>query len=374
MKVLTVVDPQIPLSKMHHVGATMLPYDLCQSLADESRIEMSLLVHNDLEVESLNGVGIVDLGEPKARYQQQVYKVLQGIVDDYDIIHIHISTPGFVKYLVEFPKSVQKKIIYTMHTWTNSLAVSYFYRDYFYKLVTDSEVNIVFLTHKQSDALLKSVGCTEFYNRSRIHYIKNAVNLDVDQIYEECQEDDIQRHTGRAIAVGRMVESKGIDKIVKACIETNQKLLLVSPSWRMTPKEQKYRDKVLELINSAPEGLITLSEGMDHHELMKEIYKSNFGILFSTFDVVSLFILECVSLMTPVLAYNAGSTAEVCDIFEDHGVIKFNNYKELVNLLKWSPVDDMTKTYCSLPCDCRYPVFVSNYMKLYNEVYRYSQD
>lgn len=364
MKVLTVTDPQVPLSKMHHVGATMLPYHLLINLArTHPEDNFDLLVYDDeVESESRNvinsgGIKIINLGEPKARYQQQVYKELTGLVDNYDIIHIHISTPGFVKYLVSFPREVQKKIIYTMHTWTDSLAVSYYYRDFYEKLARDSEINIVFLTQKQSNALLQSIDQSEFYHPERITYIYNAVPQVV--IPDVCKED-------YAIAVGRMVESKGIYKIVKSCIESNQKLLLVSPPWRATPKEQEYRDRVLDLIKNAPDGLITFSEGMSHEDLLRKICAASVGILFSTFDVFSLFVLECLSQETPILAYNAGSTSEVCSILKGSGVTSFDNYKQLVNYLSDKNYDKVDPR--RIPVDCLYEKFVRNYYEFYNKV------
>lgn len=358
IKILTVVDPQVPLSRLHYVGATMLPYDLCQSYGSE--IDSSLLVYDDIGVDTLpTGVRIVNLGEPKARYQQQVGRAIEQVADSYDIIHVNISTPGFVKYMVEYPESLQKKIVYTMHTWTNSLAVSYYYVDYFKKLVTDSKVNIVFLTEVQKTSLLKAVGATEFNNPERVHIIHNSVNMKV------TAPDHKESY---AVCVGRMVESKCIDKIVKSCIDADQHLLVVSPPWRATPKEEVYRNKVMDLIKSAPDHLIELYEGLPHDDLMNLISHAKFGILMSSFDVFSLFMLECLFNNTPVLAASWGSTAEVCDILKDAGVMSFKNDKELVRLLKSNAMDRVSVDISKIPQDCFYDKFVNNYENLFKSL------
>lgn len=359
MKILVVTDPKIPISKISYSGSTLLPYNLSKSLVSKyTGTIVDLLVYNDLDTCEVDGINIVDLGEPKARYQLQVYKKLMSIIDDYDIVHVHISTPGFVKYLVEMPEEYQRKIIYTMHTGTRTRAVGYYYYEYFNKLVTSSEINIAFITKRQAEDLLITTKNNEFYNPDRITYIYNSV-----PIIPTHKNDD----ENYAIAVGRMVESKNIDKIIKACIESNQKLLLVSPVSGPSNKDIEYQEYVFDLISNAPKNLIQYSEGMTNTEILGKISKASVGILFSDFEVFGLFILECLYQETPILVRDISSLQEVLNTYKDAGVTTFKSYNQLVSLL-------VNKTYHladinNIPENCTYSEFVDQYYNLYSKVY-----
>lgn len=359
MRILYVTDPNTPLSKVAGVGATLMPYELAKGIVKRG-VDVDWLVVNDSGNDNVDGINIIDLGYTGRLYQRKLYEKILSIIDKYDLVHLNVSTPGFVKYLNKFESKHQYKIVFTMHTWTNSLAVSYYYKDDYRKLIEDSNVTVVCITESQRDMLFKKAGATPTkLGMSRFSIINNAV----DEV-EECVPED--QREAYIVAVGRCVASKGIDKIITGCIKANQKLYLVSPYWR-EGEDSAYSDRIDELIESAPEGLIHREYSLPHDELMEVIAKAKAGVLYSTFDVFSMFLLECVMKHTKVYALRSGSTSEVVDMFSDSRVEGFDNYRQFINLLsKPCTVDEAPVDYW-----WKFDRMVQQYLSLYKSMSRF---
>lgn len=359
MRILYVTDPNTPLSKVAEVGATLMPYELAKGIVKRG-VDVDWLVVNDTGSDNVEGINIINLRYLGRLYQKKLYEKILSIIDDYDLVHVNVSTPGFVKYLNKFESKHQYKIVFTMHTWTNSLAVSYYYKDDYRKLIEDSNVTVVCITESQRDMLFKKAGATPTkLGMSRFSIINNAVDEVEECIPADQREDYI-------VAVGRCVASKGIDKIITGCINSNQKLYLVSP-YLHKGEDSVYSDGIDELIESAPEGLIHREHSLPHDELMKVIAKAKAGVLYSTFDVFSMFLLECVMKHTKVYALRSGSTAEVVDMFSDDRVEGFDNYKQFISLLsKPCSVDDTPVDYF-----WKFDRMVQQYLSLYEIMSRF---
>jgi glycosyltransferase involved in cell wall biosynthesis len=242
-------------------------------------------------------VRFIDFRVPKNKYLEtflhSLFSTVHSLFQGYDIIHFHNGGPGFFIPLMRLTKAkivlTYHNISYTQKKW-NSFAKT-FLRLSERISITNADF-VIFISEVVESIIVKK------YHINKYKLIYNGVNIPVISSNKEYIESlGLEKHK-YVLAVGRYLEEKGFDYLIRAFTKANikdYKLVLVGD----TDYPTNYSDK-LKLF--ALENNIILT-GFIKGEYLNQIYSNARLFIMPSFEEgLPIALLEAMSFKLDVLA------------------------------------------------------------------------
>lgn len=251
-------------------------------------------------------IRFIDFCVPKSKsletFLHAFLATVHALFQGYDIVHFHNTGPGF---FIPLLKIVQTKIVFTYHNvsytqkkWgkfaksflTLSEKISIIYSDF-----------VIFISDVIKTEMIKK------YNVKTYRVIANGVNVSEKSVDSDYIESLGLVKNKYIIGVGRFLEEKGFDYLIKAFRKTNlddYKLVLVGDN--DYPTEYSNRLK-----HFAKENDVILT-GFIKGENLKQIFSFSALFIISSFsEGLPIALLEAMSFNLKVLASNIPANLEV---------------------------------------------------------------
>ena len=265
-----------------------------------------------------------------------VAKSLDGY-ENYDIIHSHLFD-----WTIQMSKLIKDKpLVITLHNYPNKELIQQF---------DNPNIHFVAVSDVQANQLSDSI--------MNLHTIHNGIDLE--RIPFSSKKKDFY------LFVGRLVENKGVDVALKACIEKGKKIVVVGKPVETNEESKKYfLEKVEPLLKNE---LVTHIAEMNHGELLS-YYKDAKALIFPlkdpTAESFGLVTVEALAAGTPVLAFDNELMRELLD---EKCSILVKDYAEMCD--KLDAVTELDPNYCRSVASSKYSreVMAENYIELYKKL------
>lgn len=255
---------------------------------------------------------------------------------EYDLLHFHHPETA-MPYAGLFPKV---PVVYTLHDpisgWWNELFSMYYTQNQFYVAISNDQ--------RKEAPQLPFVGT-----------VHNGIDLN--QFTFSPENDDY------LLCVGRIVPQKGIHHAIKLAQQTNNKLLIIGPTY--ADQLNYFESKIKPHLNEQIQYLGYL----DHREIVSYYQRAKAFLMPIDWDEpFGLTMAEAMACGTPVIAYRRGSVAEIVS----HGRTGFivDNYQEMKSAL--GRIDKIDRTRCREHVEKHFSteIMVQNYLSTYKNVLR----
>lgn len=227
----------------------------------------------------------------------------------YDVIDTQPFAPLLAAFLTS--GTHRHKLVATIHDVATAHGKEFFQLPWLAKAVEYciyklSLKTIVTVSHPIKAALLEA---SEF-SPDIIHVVHNGVSLpDVDSIPYHDKVRDL-------IFVGRLVPSKGPDRFIDLCLQTNSTGAIIGSG----PLQNHLRDRA-----SQHDGIEFIGELSDHLDVLQEIKRSRALVLPSIREGFGIVLAEAGALGVPTLAYATGGVSDVIESGRTGFIVKEND-------------------------------------------------
>lgn len=254
--------------KILHVGKYYYPFsggmesvvkDLCEGLHSKGHDVTVLCSHTkaSYEEENINGVKVIRAPRTGVVFGQNInptfVKLLHKLSKEVDLVHVHCPNPQAESLALSLPKSVP--IVATYHSdVVRQKALLKIYSPVFKKFLSRCQkIFVPTKNHIDFSSFLPEY-------REKCEIIPFGIREDFLQSTEEnlnCAREARRDYGPYALFVGRIVGYKGIDVLVEAAKNLNQKVVIVGEGPERPRLEQKVKSLGLE------EKVIFLGKVMD---------------------------------------------------------------------------------------------------------------
>jgi glycosyltransferase involved in cell wall biosynthesis len=238
---------------------------------------------------------------------------------NYNLIHLHHRDAAFILLFLK----IKYKVILTTHNsffvvdkWKNFQWFFKWNEKYFVK-----KADIVTCVSKEESNNYKKL-----LNQETV-FIPNGVNIITDQI----SKDIFSENDYLFFSAGRIIRIKGLDILLKAIIKLNMSLnLLVAGDLNQTVDYKKEIISLSKNLNVKYLGLIKHKK-----DLLNYIRNSKLFIFPSSYETMSMMLLEAASQRVPIICSNISANKA---IFNDNQVLYFKvqDSSDLANKIKWA--------------------------------------
>jgi len=240
------------------------------------------------------------------------------IKGNYDLVHLHHRDAAFIMLILK----LRYKVILTTHSifflrekWKNFSLYFKLQEKFFVKYA-----NLITCVSLKEQRLFKK------YLNKDVFYIPNGING-----HEEIYGNKIKNSDYIMFASGRIIQSKGCDIMLEALNIINyKKKIIIAGDLDQTPKYKKKIMKLTANLNVEFTGLLK-----DKKLLMSFIRHAKYFIFPSSWEAMSMMLLEATSMKTPVIC---SDIIENRDIFNATEVLFFktDNPNDLAEKIVWA--------------------------------------
>lgn len=303
MKVLQIID-SLPATS----GGSRFVVNLTKKL-NVLEIETSLLLidgkksHFTEEIVN-NNINLIALdNNTSSRYKLKYIKQVANIMDNYDIIHVHVFPASYLVALASLFTKKKPKIVFTEHNAYNRRATNFIFK-YLEKLIYSRFKRIIGITPEVKKFIHRYITT----DNNKVGVIINGV--DIENIELSINPDREDYHLNRedviCLMAARFSYQKDQETLIKAFqnLPSNFKLLFAGDGENLMNCKKLVKELNLE------NKIIFLGSRSDIYSIIK---MSDINILSSRYEGFGLSIVEAMALSKPVIGTNVDGMNKVIE-------------------------------------------------------------
>lgn len=321
MKILQIID-RLPATS----GGSRFVVNLTKKLNNLGIVTSLLLIDGKeshfTEDIVKNNINLISLDyNTSSRYKLKYIKKIAKIIDEYDLVHVHIFPTSYIVALATLLSKNQNKVVFTEHNAINRRAPNFVFR-YFEKFVYSRFNKIIGITPEVKEFINKY----KLTNSNNVEVILNGVDVDALQNSKPANRKDFNLRKDDIVCLmaARFSYQKDHETLIKAFkkLPSNFKLLLAGDGENL----EKCKTLVMDL---------NLNNNVSFIGSRDDIYAiigmSDINILSSRYEGFGLSIVEAMALNKVVIGSNVDG---MNNIIENAGFLfEVGDYKELHNLI-----------------------------------------
>jgi len=307
----------------------------------KSNLDISVIAHKKFKNEFTN-VNFIELDLSKGRNNPiilyKLYKILKK--ENFDIIHTQANKA--TDMAIKLKPFLKSKIISTLHSYKKNIK-------------SFEKADFVITVSNKIGKKIKNKNKITIYNGIKKEEIKQ-INL-----YEKY---DIKKDKFIICAVGRLVEVKKFDVLLKSIKNTDIHIILIGDG--VKKKDLIDLSKKLKIKNQ-----VTFTGEITNNETKEIIQASHLSVITSQREGFSYFFAESLVLNTPLIS------TDVADIKKFIGakyIVPFSNPKEISEIINYVKINykkivvDFKENIFNLKKEFLIDSMIKKTIKIYNEV------
>lgn len=245
-------------------------------------------------------------------YMKKTFDYLssEGLLEGYDIIHVHNSSIPIIHYINKYMKG--KKVVFTLHSPTENMTFQYYQKDEYLEFVRDLNNTLVCVSESHRSRVMRSLGLQESECPDTVVSIVNGIAT---------EERSVNSYEPYACGtIGRLNSSKSMLESLNCIVEITrqrggQGFLVGSQSIyeesTAAKGEKDYYEEILRVLQENPQ--ITWHKSMHPWEIQELLANTRCYISLSRIETFGLTVCEAILQGTPCIGFDEGGIGEIIE-------------------------------------------------------------